>query len=110
MFFHFISLISQKLHATKFFAFSEETKHQINAIKKNQKFGYVVFFLKTADSLGSLSFKSLILVKKQEPQQASKCPGVGVYPKNRNNFYVYKGTIVTSQRKNIKVLVYSTDF
>ena len=61
-------------------------------------------------SRGSLSFRSLILVKKQEPEQASKCPGVGEYPKNRNNVYLNEATIVTTQRKNIKVLVCSTDF
>ena len=49
-------------------------------------------------------------MKKQEPEQASKCPEVGEYPKNGNNVYLNEATIVTSRRKNIKVLVYSTDF
>ena len=49
-------------------------------------------------------------MKKQESGQASKCPGVGEYPKNRNNVYLNEATVVTSRRENIKVLVYSTDF
>ena len=61
-------------------------------------------------SLGSFSFKSLILVKEQEPEQASKCQGIGEYPKTRNNVYLNKATIVTSRRKNIELFVYSTDF
>ena len=81
------------------------------AIKKNRKFDYVVFFLKTAKVLGHFYLNHLlILVKKQEPKQANKCPGVGEFPKNRNNAYLNEATIVTSRRKNIKVLVYSTDF
>ena len=58
-------------------------------------------------SLGSLSFNSLILVKNQEPEQASKCPRVREYHKNRN-VYLNEATIVTSQRKNIKHLYLCT--
>ena len=80
------------------------------AIKKLSKIWLRCILPENGRSLGSLSFKSLILVKKQEPEQASKCPGVGEYPKNRSNLYLNKVTIVTSWRKIIKVLVYSTDF
>ena len=76
--------------------------------KKNRKFGYIVFFLKTAEVLGR--FYITYFGDKQEPEQASKCPGVGEYHKNRNNVYSNEATIVTSRRKNIEVLVYSTDF
>ena len=78
--------------------------------KKKSKIWLRCILPKNGRSLRSLSFKSLIVVKKQEPEQASKCPGVGEYPKNHNNVYLNEATIVTSWRKNIKVLVYSTDF
>ena len=80
------------------------------AIKKKSKIWPCCILPENGRSLKSLSFKSLILVKKQEPEQASQCPGVGVYPKNRNNDYLNEATIMTSRRKIIKVLVYSTDF
>ena len=80
------------------------------AIKKKSKISLRCILPENGRSVGSLSFKSLILVKKQEPEQASKCPGVGEYPKNRNNVYLNEATIVTSRRKTIKVLVNSTDF
>ena len=83
----------------------------MHAIKKKKaKIWLSCIIPENGRSLGSLSFKSLILVKKQEPEQANKCPGVGEYPKNRNNVYLNEATIVTSRRKNIKVLAYSTDF
>ena len=49
----------------------------MHAIKKNRKFGYVVIFPNFQLNVGSLSFKSLILVKTEEPKRASKCPGAG---------------------------------
>ena len=81
-----------------------------------------LFHQQTFQSLGSLSFELLILVKKQEPEQASKCPGE--YPKDRNNLYLNEATIVvhgalrvnivksqpTFRRKNQSILVYSTEF
>ena len=64
--------------------------------KKKSKIWLRCILPENGRSLGSLSFKSLILVKKQEPEQASKCPVVGEYPKNRNNVYLNEATIVTS--------------
>ena len=78
--------------------------------KKKSKIWLRCILLENGRSLGSLSFTLLILMKKQEPEQASNCPGVGEYPKNRNNVYLGEAWIVTSWRKNFKVLVYSTDF
>ena len=80
------------------------------AIKKKSKIRVCCILPENGRSLGSLSFKSLILVKKQKSEQARKCPGVGEYPKNRNNVSLHEATIVTARRKNIKVLVHSTDF
>ena len=78
--------------------------------KKKSKIWLRCILPENGRSFGSLSFKSLFLVKKQEPEQASKSPEVGEYPKNRNNVYLNEATIVTSRRKNIKILVYSTYF
>ena len=71
--------------------------------KKESKIRLRCILPESGRSLGSLSFKPLILVKKQEPEQASKCPGVGKCSKNRNKVYLNEATIVTSRRKNIEV-------
>ena len=47
------------------------------AIKKKLKIWLRCILPENGRSLGSLSFKPPILMKKQEPEQASKCPGVG---------------------------------
>ena len=47
------------------------------AMQKKSKIWLRRILPENGRSLGSYSFKSLILVKKQEPEQASKCPEVG---------------------------------
>ena len=47
---------------------------------------------KPSKVLSHFRLNLLILVKKQEPEQASNCPGE--YPKDRNNVYLNEATIV----------------
>ena len=82
----------------------------MHAIKKKSKIWLRCSLPEKGGSFGSLSFKSLILVKKQELEQVSKCRGVEKYPRNCSNVHLNEATIVTSRRKFIKALVYSTDF
>ena len=76
----------------------------ISIIANNYKilFFCTLFHQQTFQSLGSLSFKLLILVKKQEPEQASKCPWE--YPKDRNNVYLHQGgpTLIRPISRDIK--------
>ena len=58
------------------------------AIKKKSKIWLRCILPQNGRSLGSLLFKSLILVEKQEPEPARKRSGVGEYLKTSNNVYL----------------------